>query len=138
MFEFPKGRRLRKAELLIRRPPRGIGEINFLLLLPLGAQLEKLWRHILQVPVHNHSEYAFSERFETRTHLYTYANGRKSYFELLRVHREYCHTRGFPFNQICRRHKIHLCKPNVLGKMRKIISELRITPVLSKNSYTGE
>ena len=27
-----KRRRLRKAELLIRRPPRGIGEINFLLL----------------------------------------------------------------------------------------------------------
>ena len=28
---YPKGRRLRKAELLIRRPPRGTGEIIFLL-----------------------------------------------------------------------------------------------------------
>ena len=29
---LPKGRRLRKVELLIRRPPRGIREINFSLI----------------------------------------------------------------------------------------------------------
>ena len=43
-IEYPKGHRLRKAELLIRRQPRGIGEIKFLLFFFLNRQGNRLVR----------------------------------------------------------------------------------------------
>ena len=43
--KYPKGRRLRKAEVLIRRPPRGNGEINFSL-----VSLNFILRHSFVFP----------------------------------------------------------------------------------------